>query len=243
MKVIVTGALGKMGGILSDLVVKAADLELAAKVDCFSKGGEILKDVSEFKGEADMVIDFSHHSLTPALLDWCRANKKPLVLCTTGHDEAEKAQVRAAAKEIPLFFSANMSLGIALLCKMARETAKAFPDADIEIVEAHHNRKLDAPSGTALLVAGAIREARPDMNLVLGRSGMAKRQKNDVGVSALRMGNLAGMHEVIVTTETQSLTLKHEVYDRALFAEGAIEAARFLSGKPAGLYDMKDMVK
>ncbi|MBQ2230802.1 MAG: 4-hydroxy-tetrahydrodipicolinate reductase, partial [Oscillospiraceae bacterium] len=166
MKVIVTGALGKMGGILADLVEKADGLELAAGVDAFSQGGEVLKSVADYSGKADMVIDFSHHSLTRELLDWCAEKRVPLVLCTTGHDEAEKAAIKAASEKTAIFFSANMSLGIALLCKMARETAKAFPDADIEIVEAHHNRKLDAPSGTALLIAEAIREARPEMNLV-----------------------------------------------------------------------------
>jgi 4-hydroxy-tetrahydrodipicolinate reductase len=136
-----------------------------------------------------------------------------------------------------------MSLGIALLVELAKTAAKAFPEADIEIVEKHHNRKLDAPSGTALLLARELQEVREDATLICGRSGQAKREKNEIGIHAVRMGNIVGEHEVIIGTDTQTVTLKHEAHSRALFAEGAIAAADFLIGKPAGLYDMKRMIE
>ena len=150
--------------------------------------------------------------------------------------------IAQAAKQIPLFHSANMSLGIALLVELAKITAKTFPDADIEIIEKHHNRKLDAPSGTALLLANAIREIRKKATLVFGRGGQAKRTSEEIGIHAVRMGNIIGEHEVIVGTDTQTVTLKHEAHSRALFAEGALAAAEFLIGKDAGLYDMKKMI-
>lgn len=242
MKIIVNGAMGHMGEILCKLIGGSADFELAAGIDPNGEG-EILKDISDFTGLADCVIDFSHHTAVVPMLSWCVKQKIPVIVCTTGHTEDEKAAILEAAKSIPVFYSANMSVGIALLCQMAKKAAAVFPDADIEIIERHHNRKLDAPSGTALLLANAVKESRPGANIVCGRSGMAKREKNDIGIASLRMGNLPGTHEVIITTETQSITLGHEVYDRALFAEGALEAAKFLVKQGAGLYDMKDMVK
>ena len=148
-----------------------------------------------------------------------------------------------AAKKIPLFHSANMSLGVALLCELAKTAAKTFPDADIEIIEKHHNRKLDAPSGTALLLARAIQEIREKAFFTFGRQGQAKRIPDEIGIHAIRMGNIVGEHEVIVGTDTQTITLKHEAHSRALFAEGAITAAAFLVGKDAGLYDMYSMIE
>ena len=191
----------------------------------------------------DCIIDFSHHAGTAALLEYATAKKIPVVLATTGHTEEENAAIRRAAQSIPLFHSANMSLGIALLVELAKTAAKAFPEADIEIVEKHHNRKLDAPSGTALLLARELQEVREDATLICGRSGQAKREKNEIGIHAVRMGNIVGEHEVIIGTDTQTVTLKHEAHSRALFAEGAIAAADFLIGKPAGLYDMKRMIE
>ncbi|MBQ4427409.1 MAG: 4-hydroxy-tetrahydrodipicolinate reductase [Oscillospiraceae bacterium] len=241
MKIIVNGAMGHMGTILCNLVGASDKHTLAAGVDPNGEG-LILRDINDFTGLADMVIDFSHHTAVKPMLSWCVQHKMPVVVCTTGHTEDEKAAIFEAAKAVPVFYSANMSVGIALLCQMAKKAAAVFPDADVEIIERHHNRKLDAPSGTALLLASAVKEARPDANIVCGRSGMMKREKNDISIASLRMGNLPGTHEVIITTATQSITLGHEVYDRALFAEGAISAAEFLLGKPAGLYDMKSII-
>ncbi|MBQ7336285.1 MAG: 4-hydroxy-tetrahydrodipicolinate reductase [Clostridia bacterium] len=190
----------------------------------------------------DCIIDFSHHAGTAALLDFAVSRKLPVVLATTGHTPEELALIDHAAEQIPIFRSANMSLGVALLVELAKTTAKTFPDADIEIIEKHHNRKLDAPSGTALLLANAIREIRTKARLVFGREGQAKRDKDDIGIHAVRMGNIIGEHEVIVGTDTQTITLKHEAHSRALFAEGALAAAEFLIGKTAGIYGMKQMI-
>ena len=159
INVLVYGALGRMGSIVVNRVEQAGDMAVAAGVDVYSGGGAVYSRLEEVKEKADVVIDFSHHTLTPALLDWCVQKNVPLVLCTTGHDEAEKAAIHAAAEKIPVFFSANMSIGIALLAELARRAAALFPEADIEIVEAHHNRKLDAPSGTALAMADGARQA------------------------------------------------------------------------------------
>jgi 4-hydroxy-tetrahydrodipicolinate reductase len=164
-----------------------------------------------------------------------------LVLATTGHTPQEKEMIRAAAKEIPLFFAANYSLGVALLIELAVQTAKAMPEAQIEIIEHHHDRKIDAPSGTALAIAEAIGQVR-DTQVVSGRSGHGKRTEREIGIHSVRMGNIVGIHEVLIGTKNQCITLKHEAYNRALFAEGALAAAAFLCGKPAGLYDMKSMI-
>ena len=176
------------------------------------------------------------------MLDFACAKGIPVVLATTGHDETEQKRIEEAAKVIPLFHSANMSLGVALLAELAKLTAKTFPDADIEIIEKHHNRKLDAPSGTALLLARAIQTVRERATLIFGRSGQAKRTPEEIGIHAIRMGNIVGEHEIIVGTDTQTITLKHEAHSRALFAEGAIAAAEFLIRQGAGLYDMRSMI-
>ena len=226
-----------MDGYKETVLVAGVDAFGAeAPVPCYKSFDQVTEDV-------DCVIDFSHHSLTEGLLNFCKAKKLPVVIATTGQTEEEQALIAEAAKEIPVFFSKNMSVGIALLCELAKTTALTFPDADIEIVETHHNRKLDAPSGTALMLAEAIESVRKGLNRVLGRSGMQKREKNDIGIHAIRMGNVIGRHEVIVGTDSQTITLTHEAHDRALFAEGAVTAGLFLVGKPAGFYTMQDMVK
>ncbi len=151
--------------------------------------------------------------------------------------------IRDASSRIPVFFSANMSIGIALLAELAQRTAAAFPDAAIEIIEKHHDRKLDAPSGTALMLADRIRQVRPAAFTVLGRSGQKKRTREEIGIHAVRIGNCPGEHEILIGTQNQTITLKHEAHSRALFAEGALAAAKWLLGKDAGLYDMNDLIK
>ena len=192
--------------------------------------------------ELDCIIDFSHHSATPALLDFAEANGIPLVLCTTGHTDDEIALIHNAAKNIPLFYSGNMSLGVALLIELAKTTAAAFPEAEIEIIEKHHDRKVDAPSGTAIMLANAICEVRPELEPNLGRHGQGKRRFEEIGIHSIRMGNIVGEHEVIIGTQSQTITLKHEAHTRALFAEGAIAAATFVSEQLPGLYDMQSML-
>lgn len=194
-------------------------------------------------GFSDMcIVDFSHHSATKKLTEYAVKNSIPLVIATTGQTEEEKQMIDEAAKSIPVFFAANYSLGIALLLELAKKTAAAMPDAEIEIIEKHHDRKLDAPSGTALAIARAIKEVRPEVTFNPGRSGNGKRTKEEIGIHAVRMGNIVGEHEVIVGTQNQTVTLKHEAHSRALFAEGAIAAAEFVTGKQAELYGMNDLL-
>ena len=190
----------------------------------------------------DCIIDFSHHTAIGPLLKYATANHLPVIVATTGHTEEELALIDEAAKKIPIFRSGNMSLGISLLIELAKTTAANMPDANIEIVETHHNRKLDAPSGTALMIADAIRTVRRTARYVLGRSGQGKREDEEIGIHAIRMGNIVGTHEVIIGTDSQTITLKHEAHSRALFAEGALAAASYLCGKPAGMYNMQSMI-
>ena len=246
MKILISGVGGRMGREVAKLALDG--VRGAVPVAGFDV---IPVDTREFRTytawsmveeEPDCIVDFSHHDGTNALLDYAEAHGIPTVIATTGHTEEEALRIERAAKTIPVFHSANMSLGIALLVELAKTAAKTFPDADIEIIEKHHNRKLDAPSGTALLLANEIKRVRENAELVCGRSGQAKRRPEEIGIHAVRMGNIIGEHEVIVGTDTQTITLKHEAHSRSLFAEGALAAAAFLIGKSAGMYDMNRMV-
>lgn len=192
--------------------------------------------------EADCIIDFSNHAGTPAMLDFAVARGIPTVVATTGHTPEELSAIAKAAESIPVFHAANMSLGVALLCELAKTTVAAFPDANVEIIETHHNRKLDAPSGTALALADAIRTVRDKAFYVFGRHGHAGRHPDEIGIHALRMGNVVGEHEVIVGTDSQTITLKHQAHSRALFAEGAMTAAAYLVTSSAGLHNMQSMI-
>ena len=242
-RVIVHGAMGRMGKEVTRFVTESEDMALAALVDIGGDGKEVLTSLADFTGEADVIIDFSHHTAVPAVLEYAKARKLPAIIATTGCTEEETALIKEAAEYVPVFASGNMSIGVAVLAALAAEAARVMKDADIEIVETHHKNKLDAPSGTALLIANEIKTNRPDASFVLGRSGMRKREKNDIGINSVRCGNIVGIHEVIISTESQTITLKHEAHTRALFAEGAVAAARFICGKSAGLYNIKDMVR
>ncbi len=245
MNILLNGALGKMGAALTQLIEESDDMTLAAGVDPRAEAGDargVIRSLDEFRGEADVLIDFSHHKGTGALLRFALAHHMPTVIATTGQTDSEKSAIVAASREIPVFFSANMSMGVAILADFARRAAVLLPDADVEIVEAHHNRKQDAPSGTALLLANAVKEARGGGKIVLGREGQGARRPGEIGVSALRLGSVVGEHEVILATDEESITLKHTAYSRALFARGALTAAAFLIHKSAGLYDMRSIV-
>ena len=211
-------------------------------------GNEAPTSVRSFKeiislGNVDCIIDFSHHRCVCELLDFAVENSLPAVIATTGHTPDEIKRIREASEQIPVFFSANMSVGVALLVELAKNAAKALPDAEIEIVEKHHDRKLDAPSGTALMIANAIREVKPASYERCGRHGHGKRAPEEIGIHAIRIGNIVGEHEVIVATQNQTITLKHEAHSRALFAEGALAAASFLVKCESGLYDMKSLIE
>lgn len=241
LNVIVTGASGHMGQIVRSLVDEAADMNVAACVSHSGKDGNPTR-LEDVRAEADVVIDFSNHEGTKELMDYCTSHRIPVVVATTGQTDEEKGMIEEASKQIPVFFSANMSVGVAFINHIVKLAAKVFPDADVEILEAHHNRKLDAPSGTALMLAESVKEVRKDAAICCGRSGHAKREKNEIGVSSLRMGNVVGTHEVFFDTGSQTITLKHAAHDRALFAEGALDAARYLVQQGAGLYNMDDMM-
>lgn len=240
MKILLNGARGRMGQEVDRFVTVSECHSIAARVD---RMGDCIKNIEDFHGEADVIIDFSNHLGTKALLGYAVKNKIPAVIATTGHTDEENSIIQQAAKEIPVFHSANMSLGVALLVELAVKTAEVMPDADIEIVETHHNRKLDAPSGTALMIAKAIQRVRENSIFNFGRSGTKKRESNEIGIHAVRRGNIVGIHEVLVSTDSQTITIKHEAHSRALFAEGAISAAEFICNKPAGLYDMNSIVR
>lgn len=238
MRAVICGANGAMGTLLCGILKG----EVVGRVSIDGRNGAARTFDELGTLDADMVIDFSHHTAISSVLEYAKKIRAAAVIGTTGHTEEEKALIFAAAKEIPVFYSGNMSLGIAVLCRLAKDAARYFPDADIEIVEAHHNRKVDAPSGTALMLLGAIKEVRPNAWANCGRSGEGKRTKEEIGISALRMGSVVGMHEVILHTGTQQLTLRHEAVTRAMLADGAVDAARFLLGKPLGLYNMESIL-
>ena len=241
MKIIINGACGRMGRAIAGVLAEMPRHEIAARVDVNANEPGVLAKLDGAPA-ADMVIDFSHHTAVNALLDFCEKRGLPVVICTTGHDAAELRRIAEAAKRIPVFHSGNMSVGVALLCQMARDAARLFPEADIEIVETHHNHQVDAPSGTAKMLFSASQEARPEARMVCGRDGMAPRTPEEIGVHALRRGEIVGIHEVHITSATQSLTLRHEAFSRTLFAEGAVCAAEFLTDQPAGMYDMKSLI-
>ena len=239
MRAVICGANGAMGklicGILGD--------EVVGKVSIDGENG-VAKTFDELGPvQADAVIDFSHHTAAPEVIRYARAIGAAAVIGTTGHTPEEKALIQEAAEDIPVFFSGNMSLGIAVLCRLAREAAGYFPNADIEIVEVHHNRKVDAPSGTAHMLFEAIHQVRPNAVEHCGRSGEGKRTKDEIGVSSLRLGSVVGIHEVHIHTGTQCLTLKHEAVTRAMLADGAVDAARFMVGKPRGMYNMESLLE
>lgn len=246
MNVLVHGSTGRMGSIVCELVEGSAGLELCARVAIDAPEGsqkDCYTELSHFPGKADVVIDFSHHTATQALLAYCEATNTPVVICTTGHTPAEQERIREASRRIAVFQSANMSIGVALLAELAQKAASVFPDADIEIVEKHHNQKLDVPSGTALLLAKRIREVKTDAQFVVGRHENGKREKREIGIHSLRLANEVGTHEIIFATGSETVTLTHKAENRRLFADGALAAARFLCGKPAGLYDMQSILK
>ena len=239
MRAIVCGANGAMGklicGILGDRV--------AGKVSIDGENG-VPKTFAELGNvEADVLIDFSHHTAIGDVLGYAKQNNLAVVVGTTGHTAGEKALISEAAGEIPVFYSGNVSLGIAVLCRLAKQAAAYFPDADIEIVEVHHTRKVDAPSGTAHMLFNAIKEVRPNAYENCGRAGEGKRTKDEIGISALRMGNVVGIHEVHICTGTQTLTLKHEATTRAMLADGAVDAAVFMVGKGKGMYNMESILE
>ncbi len=247
---LICGAAGKMGrAVIVAIAAKAAQYTVSAAVDIYYQthagDGEFpcYGTLDACTDATDCIIDFSNHAGTNDLLAYAKRRKLPIMLATTGQTAEENAAIIEAAKEIPIFRAANMSLGIATLCALVRKAVTMFPDADIEIVEQHHNQKLDVPSGTALALARVIEDVRADTKFVVGRHENGKRTKEEVGIHSLRLGNVVGIHEVIITTGTETITLKHEAHSRDVFADGALLAAAFVSDQPAGSYAMEQLIE
>ena len=238
MRAVICGANGAMGKLICDIFGD----EVVGKVSIDGANGvpKTFEELGELA--ADVVVDFSHHTAIADVLNYTRKIGAAAVIGTTGHTPEEKALISAAAAEMPVFYAGNVSLGIAVLCRLVKQAAAYFPDADIEIVEVHHTRKVDAPSGTAHMLFNAIKEVRPQAYENCGRAGEGKRTKDEIGIHALRMGNVVGIHEVHINTGNQTLVLKHESGSRAMLADGAVAAARFMEGKGKGLYDMESIL-
>lgn len=249
IRLIMHGCNGKMGQVISNIVAADPDTEMVAGIDMRDDGHNpypVFTDITQCDVEADALIDFSAAPAVDKLLDYCVARGLPCVLCTTGLSQEQLKKVEEASGKVAILKSANMSLGINLLLKMLKEAAGVLAPAgyDIEIVEKHHNQKVDAPSGTALALADSINEECGNTyEYVYDRSQKReKRRKKEIGISAVRGGTIVGDHDVIFAGEDEVITFSHTAYSKAVFAKGAVQAGKFLAGKPAGLYDMSDVI-
>lgn len=249
IRFIMHGCNGKMGQVISQLVAADEDLQMVAGVDKVDDGHNsypVFNDIKDCDVEADVIIDFSAAVAVDGLLEYCVEKQVPCVLCTTGLSQEQLDKVAEASKKVAILKSANMSLGINLLLKMLKEAAGVLAPAgfDMEIVEKHHNQKLDAPSGTALALADSMNDALDHAyEYKYDRSKeRAKRDKYEIGISAVRGGNIVGEHEVIFAGQDEVIEFKHTAYSKAVFAKGAVEAAKFLHGKGPGRYDMADVI-
>lgn len=250
IRVILHGCNGKMGQMVTELCSQEEEIKIVAGVDAFQHGSgeyQVYRDIYQCNIAADVVIDFSTATAIDGLLNYCVEKKMPCVLCTTGLSDEQLDKIREASKETAVLRSANMTLGINLLMKVLREAVAALAPAgfDVEIVEKHHNQKVDAPSGTAIAMADAMNEEMGDIyEYVYDRSWVRqKRDKKELGISAVRGGTIVGDHDVIFAGADEVITFSHRAYSKAVFAKGAIQAAKFLTGKPAGLYSMSDVIE
>ncbi len=247
LRIILSGCNGKMGRVITDIVGKKNDMDIVAGVDLdLSQNGPypVFRSFDDLTCEADVIIDFSHPSVLEGLLSFGKAKKLPVVVATTGYSEQQIRSIQSAATDIPIFFSFNMSLGINLLAELARKAASVLSDFDIEIIEKHHNQKIDAPSGTAILLANEINEERNgQMTYEYDRhSKREKRVPTEIGIHAVRGGTIVGEHEVLFAGRDEVITLSHSARSKEVFAVGAVNAACFLHGKQNGLYSMKELV-
>ena len=249
VKIIMHGCNGHMGQVISDIVEKDPDAEIVAGIDIADQGKNsypVFTDIDACQVEADAIIDFSSAKATDKLLEYSAARQIPVVLCSTGLSQEQLAKVEETSRKVAVLKSANMSLGINTLLKLVQDAARVLAAAgfDMEIVEKHHRLKLDAPSGTALALADSINEAMDNQyHYVYDRS--QKREKRDdkeIGISAVRGGTIVGEHEIIFAGQDEVIEFKHTAYSKAIFGKGAVEAAKFLAGKPAGRYEMSDVI-
>ena len=250
VKMIMHGCNGRMGHVIVDLCKEDQEIQVVAGVDAFGENTydfPVFKSLSECNVDADVIVDFSNASAVDGLLDYCVAKAIPVVLCSTGLSAEQLDKVKEASAKVAVLKSANMSVGINVLIKVLKEVSPLFAAAgfDIEIVEKHHNQKLDAPSGTAIALADSINESlNNEYEYVNDRSTRReKRPVKEIGISAVRGGTIVGDHDVIFAGHDEVVTLSHRAYSRAIFGKGAIQAAKFLAGKSAGMYDMSDVLK
>lgn len=250
VRVVMHGCNGKMGQVITGIIQQEEQMMIVAGVDRFTgikNDYPVFESIGECNVEADVVIDFSNAAAVEGVLDYCSKNQVPVVLCTTGLSKEQLNKVNAASEKTAVLKSANMSMGINLLLKLLKDAAKVLGPAgyDIELVERHHNQKVDAPSGTALALADSVNEALDnEYHYVYDRSQTReKREKKEIGISAVRGGTIVGDHEVIFAGEDEVIEFRHTAYSKAVFAKGAVEAAKFLAGKPAGMYDMSDVIQ
>lgn len=248
-RVIMHGCNGKMGQVISTMIAEETDMEIVAGIDVsdhIQNSYPVYTRIGDCSVEADVVIDFASSKAVEGLLAYCVERKLPCVLCTTGLSEAQQQGVEEAAKHTAILRSANMSLGINMLLKLLKEAAALLAPAgfDIEIVEKHHNQKVDAPSGTALALADSMNEVLDtEYAYVYDRSpSREKRSKKEIGISAIRGGTIVGEHDVIFAGTDEVVTFSHTAYSKAIFARGAVSAAKYLKQKPAGLYRMSDVI-
>lgn len=247
LRIILCGCSGKMGAAVSELAEKDEDLKIVAGVDPFVKSGldYPVSPVFQNLPEADVIIDFSNPASLNGLLRFSVENKLPVVIATTGYNEAEIEKIKKAADVVPVFFTFNMSLGINLLLSLTKKATEVLGENfDIEIIEKHHNQKIDAPSGTAIMLANAVNETL-DNRMIYEydrHSKRQKRQKNEIGIHSVRGGTIVGEHEVMFAGEDEVVSLSHKAFSKRVFAAGAVKAAKFLSGKKPGLYSMDDLI-
>lgn len=248
LKILLNGCNGRMGQVISSIVSESKNVEITAGCDKLissDTGYPIYKNISDCTFPVDAVIDFSHPTAFPEVTQFCTESKIPLVMATTGLSEQQVNELSQIAQKIPVFYSANMSMGISLLIELAK-TAASFTEGlfDIEIIEKHHNKKLDAPSGTAMAIASGINSVlKQTKTPVFDRSSYRKeRDVNEIGIHAVRGGTIVGEHSVILAGRNEVIEIKHEAMSRDIFASGALKAAQFIKGKPAGLYSMQDII-
>ncbi|MDD6157261.1 MAG: 4-hydroxy-tetrahydrodipicolinate reductase [Lachnospiraceae bacterium] len=248
-RVIMNGCNGKMGQVITGICREDPEVEIVAGIDVYDKVANdypVFSNIAQCDVQADAIIDFSNAAAVDGLLDYCADKQVPVVLCTTGLSDAQLEKVSETAKKVAILKSANMSLGINTLMELLKKAALVFAPAgyDMEIVEKHHNQKLDAPSGTALALADSMNEALDNAyTYKYDRSQeRAKRDPKEIGISAVRGGNIVGEHEVIFAGMDEVIEFKHTAYSKGVFGKGAVEAAKFLAGKPAGMYDMADVI-
>lgn len=246
LKVIVNGCLGKMGNVLTNCICKDSDLELVCGVSKEIPNNPPFKmytKMVDIKEKADVIIDFSHHEALNDVLSFALQNKTPLVIATTGYNDEELRMIKIASKSIPIFHSSNMSLGVNVLLKLVKEAAKMLTDFDIEVIEKHHNKKVDAPSGTAVMIANAIKDVLPNIEYNYGRYGRsAKRKENEIGIHAVRGGTIVGEHDAIFAGHDEVVQISHTAQSKDIFAKGSIAAAKYLVNQECGYYNMDDML-